>query len=334
MPKPRKSAAIRDAKIHPAIAEARRVLEVESAAILGVIDHLDHTFVDVVELINASSGRVITMGLGKSGIICKKVSATLASTGTPSFFLHPAEAIHGDLGMIVRGDIVLAISNSGETEELLRLLPSIKRIGAEIVAITGNPQSSLAKGADFHLSAAISKEACPLGLAPTASTTATLALGDALAMALLMRKGFKEEDFAFLHPGGKLGKRFLRVRDLMHAGAQTPIVQLTTAMHDVIYEMSAKGFGITAVVDDEGILAGAISDGDLRRLLQRDTEILKKAAADCMKPDPVTIDGNELASAALERMEQRKITSIFIADAAGRVEGIIHLHDLWGLELF
>jgi arabinose-5-phosphate isomerase len=334
MPKPPKTAVIRDATIHPAIAEARRVLEVESAAILGLIDHLDNTFVDVVELINASSGRVITMGLGKSGIICKKVSATLASTGTPSFFLHPAEAIHGDLGMIVRGDIVLAISNSGETEELVRLLPSIKRIGAEIVAMTGNPQSSLAKGADFHLSAAISKEACPLGLAPTASTTATLALGDALAMALLMRKGFKEEDFAFLHPGGKLGKRFLRVCDLMHSGAQIPVVPLTTAMHDVIYEMSAKGFGITAVVDDEGILAGAISDGDLRRLLQADAEILQKTAADCMKPNPVTIDGNELASAALERMEQRKITSIFIADASGRVEGIIHLHDLWGLELF
>jgi arabinose-5-phosphate isomerase len=334
MSKPRKTAVIRDATIHPAIAEARRVLEVESAAILGIIDHLDHTFVDVVEMINASAGRVVTMGLGKSGIICKKVSATLASTGTPSFFLHPAEAIHGDLGMIVRGDIVLAISNSGETEELLRLLPSIKRIGAEIVAITGNPQSSLAKGADYHLSAAISKEACPLGLAPTASTTATLALGDALAMALLMRKGFKEEDFAFLHPGGKLGKRFLRVRDLMHAGAQTPVVPLDTPMHDVIYEMSAKGFGITAVVDDDGVLAGAISDGDLRRLLQRDAEILKKTAADCMKPDPVTIDGNELASAALERMEQRKITSIFIAGASGHVEGIIHLHDLWGLELF
>jgi arabinose-5-phosphate isomerase len=334
MPRPRKTAVIRDATIHPAIAEARRVLEVESAAILGLIDHLDNTFVDVVELVNASAGRVITMGLGKSGIICKKVSATLASTGTPSFFLHPAEAIHGDLGMIVRGDIVLAISNSGETEELLRLLPSIKRIGAEIVAITGNPSSSLAKGADFHLSAAISKEACPLGLAPTASTTATLALGDALAMALLMRKGFKEEDFAFLHPGGKLGKRFLRVRDLMHSGAQIPVVPLTTPMHDVIYEMSAKGFGITAVVDDQNILAGAISDGDLRRLLQADTEILQKTAADCMKPNPVTIDGNELASAALERMEERKITSIFIADASGRVEGIIHLHDLWGLELF
>jgi KpsF/GutQ family protein len=334
MSKPRKTAAIRDAKVHPALAEARRVLEVESAAILGLIDHLDNTFVDVVETINATNGRVVSMGLGKSGIICKKVSATLASTGTPSFFLHPAEAIHGDLGMIVRGDVVLAISNSGETEELLRLLPSIKRIGAGIVAITGNPQSSLARAADYHLSAAISREACPLGLAPTASTTATLALGDALAMALLLRKGFKEEDFAFLHPGGKLGKRFLRVHDLMHAGAKTPRVPLATPMHDVIYEMSDKGFGITAVVSEDGILAGVISDGDLRRLLQRDAEILKKTAAGCMKPDPVTIDGNELASAALELMEQRKITSIFVADATGRLEGIIHLHDLWGLELF
>src|SRR5437660_9222016 len=188
---------------HPAIAEAKRVLEVEAAAIVGLVDHLDGSFVDVVELINGSNGRVVTMGLGKSGIICKKISATLASTGTPSFFLHPTEAIHGDLGMLVRGDVVLAISNSGETEELVRLIPHIKRIGAEVVAISGNPASTIAKNADYHLSAAISKEACPLGLAPTASTTATLALGDALAMALLLRKGFKEEDFAFLHPGDR-----------------------------------------------------------------------------------------------------------------------------------
>lgn len=319
---------------HPAIAEAKRVLEVEAAAILGLVNHLDDTFVDVVEAINASPGRVVTMGLGKSGIICKKVSATLASTGTPSFFLHPAEAIHGDLGMVVRGDVVLAISNSGETEELVRLLPSVKRIGAQIVAITGNPSSTLAKGADFHLSAAISKEACPLGLAPTASTTATLALGDALAMALLLRKGFKEEDFAFLHPGGKLGKRFLRVRDLMHSGTDTPIVKMTTSMHDVIYEMSKKGFGITAVIDEQNRLRGVISDGDLRRLLQKDEEILRKTAADSIKGKPVTISGDELASAALEIMEQRKITSLFIADDDARLQGIIHLHDLWGLELF
>src|ERR1700694_1957812 len=323
MPKTRKSAAVRDASEHPAIAEAKRVLQVESAAILGLIDHLDGTFVDVVELINACSGRVITMGLGKSGIICKKISATLASTGTPSFFLHPAEAIHGDLGMIVSGDIVLAVSNSGETEELVRLLPSIKRIGAELVAITGNPASTIAKGADYHLNASISKEACPLGLAPTASTTAVLALGDALAMALLVRKGFKEEDFAFLHPGGKLGKRFLRVRDLMHSGDQVPVVDANTSMHDVIYEISKKGFGIAAVVNADRELQGVFSDGDLRRVLQKDEQILRKTAADGMKRNPVTIEADELASAALQIMEQRKITSLFITDGENRVEGII-----------
>ncbi len=323
-----------DAAVHPAIAEAKRVLEVEAAAILGIIQHLDHHFVDAVELIATCNGRVVTMGVGKSGIICKKITATLASTGTPSFFLHPTEAIHGDLGMLVRGDVVLAISNSGETEELIRLLPTIKRIGAEIVAITGNPNSTLARGADHHLNAAISKEACPLGLAPTASTTATLALGDALAMALLVRRGFQEEDFAFLHPGGKLGKRFLRVHDLMHKADEVPVVKRDASMHDVIYEMSNKGFGITAVVDDAGALLGVISDGDLRRLLQRDEAILRKTAGDSLKGMPVTISANELASAALQIMEERKITSLFIVDDARRVEGIIHLHDLWGLELF
>ena len=319
---------------HPALAEAQRVLEVEAAAILGLVQHLDQAFVDAVELIATSTGRVVTMGVGKSGIICKKVSATLASTGTPSFFMHPTEAIHGDLGMLVKGDVVLAISNSGETEELVRILPNVKRVGAEIVAITGNAASTLAKGADHHLSAAISKEACPLGLAPTASTTATLALGDALAMALLVRRGFQEEDFAFLHPGGKLGKRFLRVHDLMHKGDDVPLVRPETEMHDVIYEMSKKGFGIAAVVDAQGSLQGVISDGDLRRLLQRDQEILKKTAGDSMKSNPVVIAPNELASAALQVMEQRKITSLFVAGEDRRVEGIIHIHDLWGLELF
>ena len=320
--------------VHPAIAEARRVLEVEAAAILGLADHLDETFVAVVDLLHASKGRVVTMGLGKSGIIGKKISATLASTGTPSFSMHPAEAIHGDLGMVVAGDVILAISNSGETEELVRLIPSIKRIGAEIVAITGNPSSTLARGADYHLSAQISREACPLGLAPTASTTAALALGDALAMALLVRKGFREEDFAFLHPGGKLGKRFLRVKDLMHAGDQLPLVRPQTPMNDVIYEMSKKGFGITAVASETSELQGVISDGDLRRLLQKDEQILRKTAAECMKPNPVTIEPQELASAALQIMEQRKITSLFVTDDRRRVLGIIHIHDLWGLELF
>ena len=321
-------------QIHPALLEGRRVLEVEANAILALVEKLDQTFVDVIELLNACTGRVVTMGLGKSGIIGKKISATLASTGTPSFFMHPAEAIHGDLGMIVKGDVILAISYSGETEELAKLLPNIKRIGAEVVAICGNPSSTLARGADYFLSAAISREACPLGLAPTASTTAALAIGDAIAMALLVRKGFREEDFAFLHPGGKLGKRFLRVRDLMHSGAQLPRVTPATPMQDVIYEMSKKGFGITAVVDESGTLQGVISDGDLRRLLQKDEQILRRTAAECMKTNPVTIEAHELASAALQVMEQRKITSLFVADEARQVQGIIHIHDLWGLELF
>lgn len=332
-PTPRTSAAA-DLHDHPALVEARRVLEVEATAIRAVAERLDASFIEAVDLIHGSSGRVITMGMGKSGIICRKISSTLASTGTPSFFLHPAEAIHGDLGMVVSGDVVLAVSNSGETEEIVRLLESLKRVGAKLVSITGNPGSTLARNSDFHLSAAIPQEACPLGLAPTASTTATLALGDALAMALLLRKGFKEEDFAFLHPGGKLGKRFLRVHDLMHSGDEMPIVGELTPMRDVIYEMSRKGFGITAVTDDAGHLAGVISDGDLRRLLQKDEKILQSTARDCMKRNPITIEAKEFASAALQIMEERKITSVFVTDEVRNIRGILHLHDLWGLELF
>ncbi len=319
---------------HPSIVEARRVLEVESAAIKGLVDHLDQSFVDAVEMVSGCSGRVVTIGMGKSGIICKKISATLASTGTPSFFLHPAEAIHGDLGMIAPGDVVLALSNSGETEEVVRLIDSIKRLGARLVSITGNPTSTLAKNSDLHLSAAISREACPLGLAPTASTTATLALGDALAMATLIAKGFREEDFAILHPGGKLGKRFLRVGDLMHTGDAIPIVVESAPMKDVIYEMSRKGFGITSVIDRNGTLVGVISDGDLRRSLESSADVMHGTAGDSMHGRPVTISSIELASAALQIMESRKITSLFSTDDTGRVTGIIHLHDLWGLELF
>lgn len=319
---------------HPALAEARRVLRVESAALAELVDKLDESFVEAVELILESNQRVVTMGMGKSGLICRKISATLASTGTPSFFLHPAEAIHGDLGMLVSGDVVLALSNSGETEEMVRLIESIKRIGARMISITGKPESTLARNSDVHISAAISREACPLGLAPTTSTTVSLALGDALAMALLISKGFKEEDFAFFHPGGKLGKKFLRVRDLMHTGDSIPIVEPETPMREVIYEMSRKGFGITAVAAD-GRLIGVISDGDLRRLLQEDEEMITHTAEASMKTDPITISDSELASAALQLMEEKRITSLFVtAPDKTDIKGILHLHDLWGLELF
>jgi arabinose-5-phosphate isomerase len=272
--------------------------------------------------------------MGKSGIVMKKVAATLASTGTPAFFLHPAEAIHGDLGMIVEGDVVLAASYSGTTEELLRLVETLKRLGVPLIAITGNGESPLARAADLHLSAAIDKEACPLNLAPTASTTATLALADALAMALLEARGFTPEDFARLHPGGRLGKRLLRVEQLMHGGDDLPRVVAGTPMREAIYEMSRKRFGITAVVDAESRLLGCISDGDLRRLLERDESLLGRNAEECMQRSPRTIPGHELASAALKVMEDHRITSIFVTGADGRLAGIVHLHDLWGLELF
>lgn len=319
---------------HPALIEGRRVLEVEAAAITEVLQRLDEEFVRVVELIQQSQGRVVTMGMGKSGLICKKISATLASTGTPSFFLHPAEAIHGDLGMVVRGDVVLALSNSGETEEILKLLEPLRRLGTGLVSITGSPTSTLARHSDHHLSSAVSREACPLGLAPTASTTASLALGDALAMALSISKGFREEDFARFHPGGKLGKKFLKVQDLMHAENDLPVVREDTPMKDVIYEMSSKGFGIAGVIGGDHRLLGVISDGDLRRLLQADDRMIQRTAIECMKPDPITIGREELASAGLQQMEERKITALFVTDESGRAEGLLHIHDLWGLELF
>jgi arabinose-5-phosphate isomerase len=273
--------------------------------------------------------------MGKSGIVMKKVAATLSSTGTPALFLHPAEAVHGDLGMIVPGDVVLAASYSGTTEELLRLVETLKRLGVPLVVMTASATSPLARHADLHLPVAIDREACPLGLAPTASTTAILALGDALAMALLEARGFTREDFALLHPAGQLGKRLLKVNQFMHAGDALPRVETGTPMREAIYEMSKKGLGITAVVDGEGRLVGCISDGDLRRLLQADDgAILRRTAGECMTPNPRTIPGDELAAAALKAMEERRITSLFVCDEAGRLEGVVHLHDLWGLELF
>ena len=313
---------------------AREVLATEAASIEGLLEQLDETFERAVELIAASTGRVVCTGMGKSGIILKKVSATLSSTGTPSLFLHPAEAIHGDLGMIAEGDVVLAASFSGRTEELLRLVETVKRLGVPIIVMTGNRESQLAQLADVHLSVAIDREACPLNLAPTASTTATLAMGDALAMALVEARGFTAEDFARLHPGGSLGKKLLRVGDLMHTGEGIPRVAGDAPMRTAIYEMSSKGLGITAVVDGEGRLSGCISDGDLRRLLERDTALLERTAGECMRPEPQTISAGELASAALQRMEARRITSLFACDEEGRLEGVIHLHDLWRVELF
>jgi len=315
-------------------AVARKVLEIEAAAVLGLVEQLDDTFDQAVELLRKTPGRVVCSGMGKSGIIMKKLAATLSSTGTPALFLHPAEAVHGDLGMLAAGDTVLAASYSGSTEEILRLLETMKRLGVALVAITGNAASPLARSADIHLNVTIDQEACPLDLAPTASTTATLALGDALAMALLEAKGFTPDDFARLHPGGDLGKKLSKVRDLMHTGADVPKVTESTPMRDAIYEMSRKKLGITAVTDDHDRLTGCISDGDLRRLLEQDDQLLQLKAGDCMKLDPRTIEGRELASAALHIMEEFRITSLFVTDQTGLLEGVVHLHDLWGLELF
>jgi arabinose-5-phosphate isomerase len=273
--------------------------------------------------------------MGKSGIIGQKISATLSSTGTPSFFLHPAEAIHGDLGRLVAGDVVVALSYSGETEELLRLLDSLKRMAIPLITLTGNPASVLAQTSDVVIDVSIREEACPLGLAPTASTTAMLAMGDALAMALLEKRGFKEEDYAALHPGGGLGVKLRRVENVMHAGDQMPSVAPGAIIPDVIYEMSKKGLGVAAVVEADGRLAGFISDGDLRRFFQREgNRALGMTAADCMTRTPATIAKGELATKALNLMETRKITSLPVVDADGRIEGIVHIHDLWQTEMF
>ncbi len=312
---------------------ARRVLEIESAAILALRDRLDESFDRAVELLFACSGRVVVTGMGKSGIIGEKLSATFASTGTPSLFLHPAEAIHGDLGRIVKGDAVLAISHSGETDEILALVPSIKRLGAPLLSLTGNPASNLAQTADVHLDVSIAREACPLGLAPTASTTAALAMGDALAMALVERRGFTVEDFAVLHPGGRLGRKLLRVEDAMHAGEQVPRVAPGAPMREVLFEMTRKRLGMTTVVDGAGSLRGVISDGDLRRLMERHgNAVFDRSAADCMTREPVTIGSRELATQALNLMEARRITALVVVEA-GRVCGVVHLHDLWQTEL-
>jgi len=308
---------------------ARRVIAIEASALQAMVGRLDEAFTRAVDIVTAARGRTVVTGMGKSGQICRKIAATLSSTGTSALFLHAAEAAHGDLGMFARGDVCLAVSNSGTTKELVGLLPAIKRLQIPIVAITGGVRSPLAEAADVVLDASVDQEACPLGLAPTASTTAMLAMGDALAVAVLERKGFSEDDFALLHPGGALGRRLLRVRDLMHTGVQLPRVEPERGVRDTLQVMTDGHMGIVAVVDAAGALVGVITDGDIRRGVLRYPDASERTAADLMSTSPKTVAADALAASALALMEQHSITSLFIVDGAARKPiGLIHLHDL------
>ena len=318
----------------PDLKLARKVLQTEAAAILELVERIDGKFDKAIRLLMNCRGRVIVTGMGKSGIICRKISATLSSTGTPAFFLHPAEAIHGDLGVIQSTDVVIALSYSGETEEILRLLETIKRLGASLIALTGEPNSTLGKSATVTLNCQVSEEACPLNLVPTASTTAALALGDSLAMALLVAKGFRQEDFANLHPGGNLGKRLMRVEQLMKRDPDTPKVYADMPVSEVINEISKKGLGMTCVIDNENKLLGIITDGDLRRHMTTSKNILSLTAGEIMTTKPLTVDPDGFAVEALKVMEDRKITALVATKPGAYVEGVIHIHDLWRTEMF
>jgi arabinose-5-phosphate isomerase len=307
---------------------ARRVLQIEADAVRGQIARIGGDFERAAEVIENCRGRLCVTGIGKSGLIGQKIAATFASTGTPAYFLHAAEASHGDLGMLVEGDAVLALSHSGETPEVVRLLEFARARGVATIAMTGTAGSAVARAAAVTISVEVSREACPLNLAPTASTTAMLALGDALAMSISEKRGFKLEDFAALHPGGKIGRRFLKVKDLMRTGDRMPRVSAATPMSEAIHEMSRKMMGITAVVDREGRLAGVVSDGDLRRLLEKDPGLLSRTAGECLHANPKTVDPEEFASTALDRMESSKITTLFAVDGDRKLTGAIHLHDL------
>lgn len=307
---------------------ARRVLELEAEAIRRQIEGLGESFARAVEAVEGTKGRICVTGIGKSGLIGQKIAATLASTGTPAYFLHAGEASHGDLGMLMPGDVVLALSYSGETPEVVRLLEFANKRSIRTIAFVGVPGSSVARAAEVCISVAIPREACPLNLAPTASTAAMLAMGDALALSISVRQGFREEDFAALHPAGSLGRKFLKVRDLMRTADRIPRVAASSPMTEAIHEMSRKMMGITAVVDGGGRLEGVISDGDLRRTLEENPERLRQTAGDCCRRSPLTISADAFASAALETMERRKITSLFVLNAEGRVEGALHMHDL------
>jgi arabinose-5-phosphate isomerase len=313
---------------------ARKVLELEAQAILDLVPRLDEAFDRAVEALCACKGRVVVTGMGKSGLIGAKIAATFSSTGTPSLFLHPAEAVHGDIGMVVPGDVVLAISQSGETEEILRLLELIKRLGVPLIAMTGDPGSALARHSRMVLDVRIEREASPLGLVPTASTTAALAMGDALAMALLERRGLTLEDFARLHPGGHIGRKVVTVAHLMHAGGDAPMVKTGTPMRDAIKTMSDRKLGMTCVVRDDGTLAGVVTDGDLRRRIGAGDNLLAMTVDGVMSRNPATIGRQELAVSALNLLEERKITSLVVVDAQNRVEGVLHVHDLWRTQLF
>lgn len=312
-----------------ALEQAKRTLEIESRAIAALIDRLDERFTQAVELLYNCKGRVVVTGMGKSGLVGKKIVSTLSSTGSPAVFLHPAEGSHGDLGMVARDDVILAISNSGETEEVLSILPLIRRFNIKTIAMVGQLGSKLARSCDVVLDVSVAEEACPLGITPTASTTAALAMGDALAMALLKKRGFTKEDFALLHPGGVLGRKFLlRVEDLMHTGEEVPIVHEDTLLKDVIYEISSKTLGMTCVVDAQGVLQGIITDGDLRRLMERGGDPFSTVAQNLMSVNPKTIDRDELAVRAVSLMEHYSITSLIIVDAETKPGGVIHIHDL------
>ncbi len=317
-----------------ALATGIRVLEQEAEAVRKLIERMDEVFARAVDIAAACTGKIAVTGMGKSGIICKKIAATLSSTGSPAIFLHAAEALHGDLGLLGKGDVVLAVSKSGETPEILQILNVSRRLGLRVVSLSGNPTSTLASLADVNLDVSVAQEACPLDLAPTASTAAALAMGDALAMALMERKGFCREDFAIVHPAGTIGKKLLRVRELMHREDAIPRVAESTPMSEVIYEMSRKGLGMTTVTSSEGLLLGLISDGDLRRLLQKSADPLRLVAADCMTRAPKTIAESELAPAALAKMEELKITSLVVVDSARVVLGVLHIHDLWRTQMF
>jgi arabinose-5-phosphate isomerase len=314
---------------------ARRVLRIEADALGDLLQRLDQSFEQAIKLLISCKGRVVVTGMGKSGLVGRKIAATFSSTGTPSIFMHPAEAIHGDLGMMMRDDVVLAVSYGGETDEIIALLETIKRLGLRIVTLTGHPRSTIAAASDVVLDVSVKEEACSLNLAPTASTTVTMAMGDALAIAMLDCRGFSPGDFAALHPGGRLGKKLLRVENLMHSGENMPRVEVRTKMPDVIYEMSQRGLGMTTILDVDGRLAGILTDGDLRRLMQqRGAATLELTAGECLTKNPQTIAPTELAGAALRIMEDRKITSLVAVDDERRPLGVVHVHDLWTLELF